>query len=193
MYCGGVFISPNRILTAGHCVERRDILGNRIGSSFLIPQDTDPSPIGDPKKVVLWSMFQRTADRQYVVFTVISFDKEADLAILEVEPGTKLPFHVVSTTRTSDLSVGESTFAVGHPGGIYWHISEGIISRQETRLFDAIFLHSTAEVFFGNSGGPLFDNSGRLIGIASSMLFGQNHLGFFSSVKNIQLLETPSI
>lgn len=104
--------------------------------------------------------------------TVIGGEKEYDIAVLKVDPGdTKLQPVVLG--ESSDLSVGEYILAIGNPlGELTFSMSEGIVSCLDREInvdgtpFNMIQI--TAAVNSGNSGGPLFNTYGEVVGIVSA-------------------------
>ena len=65
--------------------------------------------------------------------------------------------------------IGEHIFVVGHPRGMYWTYAEGTVSayRNESSVGKVVQVNAT--VWFGNSGGGVFDADGKLLGICSRL------------------------
>jgi S1-C subfamily serine protease len=108
---------------------------------------------------------------------LVGGDSFYDIAVLEFidQPGTEI---TSIKFRTADISVGEQVFAIGNPLGDYpYTVTDGIISAKNrvrgglTGKFG--FLQSTATVIWGNSGGPLVDISGDVVGINSQIAFAE--------------------
>jgi len=106
---------------------------------------------------------------------VLGGDSFYDLAVLEFKtiPGNEISPVIF---RKSDTRVGETVYAIGNPLGDYpYTVSNGIISAKNrirggmTGRFG--FLQSTATVIWGNSGGPLVDVNGDVVGINSKVAF----------------------
>jgi serine protease Do len=112
---------------------------------------------------------------------VVGFDRSNDLALLQiVAPG---PFAAATLGRSSDLMIGETVVAVGNPLGREGSVTHGIVSATHRSLagptgdqFDDL-IQTDAPLNSGNSGGPLFNILGELIGIneaiASDRQFGR--------------------
>lgn len=66
---------------------------------------------------------------------------------------------------------GDAVLAIGHPGGMLWTVTRGIVSALD-RGPDKRWLQVDALIWFGNSGGPLFDIRGRLIGLNNALYRG---------------------
>jgi S1-C subfamily serine protease len=108
---------------------------------------------------------------------IVGGDSFYDIAVLEFldQPGSEI---TSIKFRTADVSVGESVYAIGNPLGDYpYSVTDGIISAKNrvrggmTGKFG--FLQSTATVIWGNSGGPLVDIAGDVVGINSQIAFAQ--------------------
>lgn len=104
--------------------------------------------------------------------TLIGADKATDIAVLRIEaPGLMQ----VETVDSDTLRTGDVAFAVGYPLGLDQTVTMGVISGlNRSGLGDAVedYIQTDAAVNSGNSGGPLLDSRGRLIGINTSILSG---------------------
>lgn len=106
--------------------------------------------------------------------TVRGRDRETDLAVLQLDTGgVKLPF--VKFGDVDKARVGDDVFAIGNPFGLNSSVTKGIISARNRNIdsgdFDD-FIQTDAAINRGNSGGPLFDMSGRVIGV-NTAIFSQ--------------------
>lgn len=111
---------------------------------------------------------------------VLGSDPLTDLALLELEGDVKdLP--VLALGDSDDIRVGDWVVAIGNPFGLASSVSAGIVSAKERDIhlgpYDA-FLQTDAAVNPGNSGGPLFNAAGEVIGINSVMVGGGAGIGF---------------
>ncbi|MGD9864318.1 MAG: trypsin-like peptidase domain-containing protein [Pseudodonghicola sp.] len=125
-----------------------------------------------------------TTDRKEYDAKVVLADKEADLAVLQLQGAKGLPFLQL---RDSDhVEVGELVLAIGNPFGVGQTVSSGIVSglaRTGAVAGSALgyFIQTDAPINPGNSGGALIDVNGDLIGINSRILSrsgGSNGIGF---------------
>jgi hypothetical protein len=123
---------------------------------------------------------------------VVAVDPRHDLAILELPVGTGLP---VLVPAAGEPRVGDAVMAVGHPyarrrfeprlqGLLAWSATQGIISARTRWL-----LQTDAAVNPGNSGGPLFDCQGHLLGVVSAKLRGEG-IGFVVPAAQLTALAT---
>lgn len=113
------------------------------------------------------------AGRRYPVKRVVAENKEADLVLLaaDIPPSEISPLEVSGKLP----EVGEKIYAIGHPMGLEKTVSEGIVSaiRKLPKLGDIIQI--TAPISPGSSGGPVFNSSGVVIGVArATFRTGQN-------------------
>jgi len=104
--------------------------------------------------------------------TLIGADKATDIAVLKIDaPGLSQ----VTTVDSDTLRSGDLAFAVGYPLGLDQTLTMGVISGlNRSGMGDAIedYIQTDAAVNSGNSGGPLLDSRGRLIGINTAILSG---------------------
>jgi putative serine protease PepD len=143
------------------------------------------------------------ADGTDLKATLVGKDASSDLALLRVDPGSHdLP--ALQLSDDSDLQVGDTTYAIGSPLGLEGTLTTGVVSalhRQITApngfsISDAI--QTDAELNPGNSGGPLLNAAGEVIGVnaqvygasqtASGQTSGGTGLGFAipsSTVKRV--------
>lgn len=107
---------------------------------------------------------------------LVGADKATDIAVLRiVADGRPLNLAEVETIDSDTLRTGDLAFAVGYPLGLDQTLTMGVISGlNRSGLGDAVedYIQTDAAVNQGNSGGPLLDSRGRLIGINTSILSG---------------------
>lgn len=105
------------------------------------------------------------------VAELIGLDQETDIAVLKVSAGRTLPF--VSFGDSERARVGDWVLAIGSPFGLSRTVTAGIISqtRRETPQGSPFqrFIQTDAAINRGNSGGPLVDLDGRVIGVNSQI------------------------
>jgi 2-alkenal reductase len=98
-----------------------------------------------------------------------------DLAVLRIQGGSAIPRPVAIGT-SSDLKVGQWAFAIGNPFGLDQSLTTGVISALKRRMPTSggrevgNVIQTDAAVNPGNSGGPLLDSSGRVIGVTTAIL-----------------------
>lgn len=157
-YCTGVWVGMESILTAAHCVE-----GASLGE-----EESDPG---------LWYAVRSdifvggsAIEAKYPVAhraRVLELDGEHDLALLAADGQT--PLHGIAELGASP-SQGEHVHSMGHARGLWWSYSSGDVAAIRFAPLGSIpmiWIQTTAPISPGNSGGGLFDEDGRLVGICS--------------------------
>ena len=140
-----------------------------LGSGFIIDPDgyvvTNNHVIADAEEVSV-----RLSDDTKLKAKIIGRDSKTDLALLKVEAGKKLPY--VSFGNSDNVKVGDWILAIGNPFGLGGTVTAGIISARARHLdsgpFDD-FLQTDAAINRGNSGGPMFNLNGEVIGVNSAI------------------------
>ncbi len=112
------------------------------------------------------------ADGRTLDAKVLHRNSRLDLAVLKTTEESLKP---LSVGDSSKLRVGEWVFAVGHPWGQRWVLTAGIVSTQRTaKIADGVttqYIQSDVLLAPGNSGGPLLNTDGNVVGI-NAMIFG---------------------
>jgi serine protease Do len=122
----------------------------------------------------------RFADGRAVPLTVVGVDPPTDIALLRLE-SAPAPWPYVALGASSAAAVGDWVVAVGNPLGLGLTATQGILSGKGRVLgHDAFddFLQTDAAINQGNSGGPLFDLAGRVVGMNTAIIQGANTVGF---------------
>ncbi|WP_428378226.1 Do family serine endopeptidase [Lichenicoccus sp.] len=102
---------------------------------------------------------------------VVGRDARTDLALLRVKPGGKLPF--IQLGDSDDVEPGQWVIAVGNPYGLGGSVTAGIVSARGRDIGDGpydSFLQIDAPINRGNSGGPLFTQDGKVVGVNTAIL-----------------------
>ena len=103
-------------------------------------------------------------------------DRKHDLAFLEAPESIELP--EIRLGRYEDMKDGDQIVAIGHPYGLNYTATQGVISKVD-RIRDGLkFIQIDAAINPGNSGGPLVNNKGEVIGVNSFIIRGGDNLGF---------------
>jgi len=148
-----------------------------FGSGVVISPD---GKIGTSLHVILDAdtlMVQASNGEKYAGVTVLAFDVVRDLAILRV-PGFDLP--AAEMGNSGDVAVGEPVLLIGAPQGLTGTTTAGIVSALRDDPFGGGFkvIQTDAASNPGNSGGPLLNSRGQVIGILQSKLRGSQNLNF---------------
>ena len=151
-----------------------------LGSGFVISQDgyivTNNHVVQNASDIQVTFI-----DSLKLEAELIAFDSETDLALLKVETIEELPF--LEFGDSDSAKVGSWVMAIGNPHGLGGSVTAGIVSARGRMLggrYDD-FIQTDAAINRGNSGGPLFNLDGEVIGVNSMILSpsgGSIGLGF---------------
>ena len=138
------------------------------GSGFIVSADgiilTNAHVVDGASEVTV-----KLTDRREFQAQVLGSDAKTDVAVLKIE-AKDLP--VVKLGNTKDLRVGEWVLAIGSPFGLENTVTAGVVSAKGRSLPDSggvAFIQSDVAVNPGNSGGPLFNARGEVVGINSQI------------------------
>ncbi len=144
------------------------------------------------------------ADGTKRIATVIGEDANSDLAVIKIDP-EGLDLKPVTMADAAALKVGQFAIAMGSPRGLTGSVSFGHVSalgREDLQLPGGLrfqgFIQTDAAINLGNSGGPLCDLDGNVIGVNVAIAYGANSIGFAipaSRVKQVvpQLIATGAV
>jgi len=149
-----------------------------LGSGFIVSPDgyiiTNHHVVTGATSVQV-----RLYDGRRLTAQVVGTDARTDLAVIKVEGTGSLP--VMRLGDSDALQVGELVMALGSPFGLEQSVSLGIVSRKPSRAGVATpgfqFIQTDAAVNPGNSGGPLVNMAGEVVGV-NSMASTNGSLGF---------------
>ena len=151
---------------------QQDIPMRGQGSGFIVSPDgyilTNAHVVENADTVNV-----RLTDRREYRAKVVGSDKQTDIAVLKID-ARDLP--TVRLGRSETANVGEWVVAIGSPFGFENTVTAGIVSAKSRSLPDASytpFLQTDVAVNPGNSGGPLFNLAGEVIGI-NSQIYSRN-------------------
>jgi len=118
-------------------------------------------------------------------------DKARDLCQLQAGQATSFTRPVRALVATSDLRVGQRVYAIGAPRGLELTLSDGLISGLRQGADGSLqLIQTTAPVSPGSSGGGLFDQDGRLVGITTFILKESQNLNFAVPASWVQELSS---
>ena len=143
---------------------------NSLGSGFVI----DPSGIVITNAHVIGEANDVTvifADGRKLKAEVVGKDTKVDLAVLRVK--SDKPLKAVKFGDSEKTRIGQWVMAIGNPFGLGGSVSAGIISARNRDISDQSYgqyIQTDAAINKGNSGGPLFDMNGDVIGINTAIL-----------------------
>jgi serine protease Do len=160
------------------------------GSGFIVSADgiilTNAHVVKDASEVTV-----KLTDRREFRAKVLGADPKTDVAVLKIE-AKNLP--VVALGNVKDLRVGEWVLAIGSPFGFENTVTAGVVSAKGRTLPDdsaVPFIQTDAAVNPGNSGGPLFNSRGEVVGI-NSQIYSQSG-GYLASSVQKQIVSTGKV
>jgi len=142
----GFFIGPNLIVTNAHVVD---------GANTLLVKGSTSDMLFDA--------------------TVIKKNYTTDIALVEINNWEEYTdvnrLETLTFVTNKNLLLGDTVWSIGHPWGLYWSISEGIVSYPARRIDASMIYYIQTDAFIhqGNSGGPLLNDNGDVIGIVSKI------------------------
>ena len=111
--------------------------------------------------------------------SVVGVDPAIDIALLQISAAGPLP--VAALGDSEGLRVGEWVCAIGNPLGYVHSVTVGVVSFLGRKLFDPsldAFIQTDAAISFGNSGGPLINSRGQVVGITTAISSNASNIGF---------------
>ena len=149
--------------------ERQPRRSSALGSGFVISEDgyivTNNHVIEQADEITI-----EFFSGEELEATVVGTDPNTDLALLKVEADKPLPF--VSWGNSDEARVGDWVMAMGNPLGQGFSVSAGIVSARGRALSGTYddYIQTDAAINRGNSGGPLFNMNGEVIGVNTAIL-----------------------
>ena len=167
----------------------RQITRTSVGSGFVIHPDG--------YIVTNAHVIAQTAERKAIFSDgkeydaqIVAFDTQRDLAILKIDADKALP--VIRLGRSNDLMIGETVIAIGNPVGLQNTVTAGVISATDRQLDFARgqaltdLIQTDASINRGNSGGPLLNVLGELIGVTTAIRNDAQNIGFAIPVDQLR-------
>jgi serine protease Do len=147
-----------------------DAAKSYVGSGFVI----DPSGLIVTNYHVVEDAFEIAvafSDGTTLPATLLHASRLADLAVVQVKADH--PLTPAQWGDSTKLNVGDQVFAIGNPLGLGLSVSAGIVSGLNRDVQDSPYNHyiqTDAAINHGNSGGPLFDMNGRVVGVDTALV-----------------------
>lgn len=156
-----------------------------LGSGFYVDKDmivTNYHVIEGAEKITV-----KTYDGKIVkIKTIIGFDKELDLAILGIDK------HSTPLTISQDrVAVGQDVYAIGSPFGLTGTMSKGMVTTASRDMDNKVdYIQIDASISPGNSGGPLINKYGEVIGVNTMYIVDGQNLNFAINIRELQKINT---
>ena len=156
----------------------RDTPRRGAGTGFIIDADgsilTNNHVIEGAARILV-----KLSDGRSLRARVLGADPDTDIAVIKVDGQARLP--VAPIGDSSALRMGEWVCAIGNPLGYEHTVTVGVISHLGRKLFDASldnYIQTDAAINLGNSGGPLINARGEVIGINAAVSSRASNIGF---------------
>ena len=141
-----------------------------VGSGFIVDKSgyimTNLHVVEDSSRITV----KLDSGEEYAA-KIVGTDEETDVAVLKIETGKELPF--VKLADSDKAQVGDWVLAIGSPFGLARTVTAGIISQTQretpTNSVFRRFIQTDAAINRGNSGGPLVNMNGEVVGINSQI------------------------
>ncbi|HEY4167954.1 MAG TPA: Do family serine endopeptidase, partial [Reyranella sp.] len=150
--------------------EQQNRRGTSLGSGFIIDGDgyivTNNHVIQGAEDITVI-----LRDDTQLKAKLVGSDSRVDLAVLKVDPPNKKPLPAAHFGDSDKSRVGDWVIAIGNPFGLGHSVTAGIISARGRALSDSLddYLQTDAAINKGNSGGPLFNADGEVIGVNTAI------------------------
>jgi serine protease Do len=150
--------------------------GGSLGSGFIISADgyivTNNHVVAPARPdAVVEQITVTMTDRTEFEAEVVGRDVASDIALLKITPTRPLPF--VRFADSTQVRVGDWVVAIGNPFGLGGTVTAGIVSALHRNIGAGLYdryIQTDASINSGNSGGPMFDLNGNVIGIATALI-----------------------
>lgn len=160
-----------------------------VGSGFVIGEDliaTNRHVIGEARRILVETSDGRSLD----VIEVVANDARLDLAILRVAQKGLKP---LAFGDSDSMRQGQPIVAMGNPAGLAFSVVEGVISEPSRDVEGTQMIQIAVPIERGNSGGPLVDRQGRVLGVLTLKSARTKNLGFAMPVSALKkLVELPN-
>ena len=179
-------ISPTVVLIMGVTDE-----GKALGSGFLLTSDGKIATNLHVIRNLRDGGVQLASGEKFDSFSVLAFDERKDLALIKIA-GFDLP--TVPLGNSNSVQVGEPVMTVGSPFGLQGSVTTGVVSSMRDDPFGGGFkmIQTDASVNPGNSGGPVVNQKGEVIGIVRYKIGGTENLNFAVPINYLRgILDGP--
>jgi serine protease Do len=159
------------------------------GSGVIVSPDgeilTNYHVIDSPRDSEATEIQVKTSNGKSYKATILGKDRELDIALLKID-ASHLPFAALGNSDAA--KVGEWVVAIGNPLGLDHTVTAGILSAKGRNILGGIqsFLQTDAAINLGNSGGPLLNLRGEVIGINTMIRADGQNIGFAVPVNKVK-------
>ena len=186
-----------------------------IGTGFLVDSSglilSNWHVTDKTKKMFIWTLPDEGvvdaesvfANKNYYFGSVVAENKKEDLALIKA---IGLPKNIkpVNLGSNDEVNIGDNVYAIGHPVGLPWSFSAGMVSQKRKNYkwtyadkseHFATVVQMQTPISTGNSGGPLFSGKGKVVGVNTLMQGEGQNLNFAVAVDHVKkfIKDNPNV
>lgn len=146
--------------------------GNSLGSGFAIGKNcviTNAHVIENPRDIVI-----KTYSGKEYTANLLGINSEQDIAVLGV---TEVEFEYLTVTSSYNIKTGDDIYAIGAPKSMAYTLTKGVVSAKNREIGGNEYIQIDAAINEGNSGGPLLNDSGQVVGINTLKMTDSEGIG----------------
>lgn len=146
--------------------------GTSLGSGFAIGENcviTNAHVIDDPSNIAIV-----TYDGTEYAASLFGINEDEDIAVLVIENAT---FPYLMMANLSAVKIGDDIYTIGAPKGMAYTLTKGTISAKERIIREKSYIQIDAAINEGNSGGPLLNDSGEVLGMNTLKMTDSEGIG----------------
>ena len=146
--------------------------GNSLGSGFAVGENciiTNAHVLDNPNDIALTTY----AGEKHTAY-LVGYDQDKDIAVLGVKDAKFTPL-TIADYKT--LNTGDDVYAIGAPKSMAYTLTKGVISAKEREIGKYKYIQTDAAINEGNSGGPLLNDAGNVIGINTLKMSDSEGIG----------------
>ena len=146
--------------------------GNSLGSGFAVGENcivTNAHVLDNPNNIHLTTYSGET----YSAY-LVDMDQQKDIAVLGVKDVKFTPLKIADYAA---LNTGDDAYAIGAPKSMAYTLTKGVISAKERKIRGHTYIQTDAAINEGNSGGPLMNEEGNVIGINTLKMSDSEGIG----------------
>ena len=154
--------------------------GNSLGSGFAVGENcivTNAHVIGNPRSITV-ETYGGTKHKA----SVLGMNEQLDIAVLIVKDAQ---FPYLDIADLSTMKTGDDIYAIGAPHGMAYTLTKGGISAKERTVGNQTYIQIDAAINEGNSGGPLLNDAGQVLGMNTLKMSDSEGIGLAIPVSRI--------
>lgn len=154
--------------------------GNSLGSGFAVGENcivTNAHVIDNPRSITV----ETYGGTKYKA-SVLGMNEQQDIAVLIVKDAT---FPYLDIADLSTMKTGDDIYAIGAPKGMAYTLTKGGVSAKERMIGNQAYIQIDAAINEGNSGGPLLNNAGQVLGMNTLKMSDSEGIGLAIPISRV--------